>query len=101
MRDMWVINEVESQAELFGVFANATRIRILQAMTQSELSVGGIAKRVGVSLQTTSHHLRYMKDKGILKSRREGQHIRYSIACPDLVSMLLSAASQEMGDLAR
>lgn len=94
--DIGVINHAESQAELFGVFANPTRIRILQTMVQGELSVGRIAEAVDISVQNTSHHLRYMKDKGILRSRREGQRIRYRIACPDLVNELLSATSEEL-----
>lgn len=90
-----MIDLAETQAELFGVFANATRIRILRTMAKGELSVGKIAEEVDVSIQNTSHHLRYMKDKGILKSRRVGQHIRYSIACPNLVNNLLSGVSKE------
>ncbi len=90
-----MIELAETQAELFGVFANATRIRILRAMAKGELSVGRIAEEVDISVQNTSHHLRYMKDKGILKSRRVGQSIRYRIVCPDLVNSLLSEASIE------
>ena len=77
------IELAETQAELFGVFANATRIRILQAMIKGELSVGQIAEEVDISIQNTSHHLRFMKDKGILRSRRVGQSIRYRIVRPD------------------
>jgi DNA-binding transcriptional ArsR family regulator len=93
--NMEMIDLAETQAELFGVFANATRIRILRTMAQGELSVGKIAEEIDLSLQNTSHHLRFMKDKGILKSRRVGQRIRYWIACPDLVNGLLSRASIE------
>jgi DNA-binding transcriptional ArsR family regulator len=89
-------NLVETQAELFGVLANATRIRILQTICKGELSVGKIAKKVDISVQNTSHHLRYMKDKGILKSRRVGQCMRYKIVCPDLVNSLLSRTSKEL-----
>jgi DNA-binding transcriptional ArsR family regulator len=89
------VNHAENQAELFAVFANATRIRILLAMAQGERSVGWIARKVDISIQNSSHHLRYMKDKGILKSRRVGQRIRYRIARPDLVNELLATAAKE------
>jgi DNA-binding transcriptional ArsR family regulator len=89
-----MINLAETQAELFGVLANATRIRILRTIAQGELSVGEIAEEVDVSVQNTSHHLRYMKDKGILRSRRVGQCIRYRIASPDFVNSLLSRAAK-------
>lgn len=88
-------NRIENQAELFRVFANATRLRILQTMVHGELSVSRIAEQIGISVQNTSHHLRFMKDKGLLKSRRVGQKIRYRIANLDLVSDLLSTASRE------
>ncbi|MEW6567531.1 MAG: metalloregulator ArsR/SmtB family transcription factor [Chloroflexota bacterium] len=84
----------ETQAELFGVLANSTRIRILQTIAKGELSVGEIAQEVQVSIQNTSHHLRYMRDKGLLRSRRVGQSIRYRIANPGFVQSLLSRASK-------
>jgi DNA-binding transcriptional ArsR family regulator len=89
------LNHAEDQAELFGVFANATRIRILLAMAEGERSVGWIARKVDISVQNTSHHLRYMKDKGILKARRVGQCIHYRIASPNLVRELLTIANKE------
>lgn len=94
--DQGTVNHAESQAELFEVFANPTRIRILRAMIPGERSVGGIAKEVDISVQNTSHHLRYMKNRGILKSRRVGQRIRYRIACPDLVHQLLFTTAKEL-----
>lgn len=88
-----MVNLTEAQAELFGVFANATRIKILYVMAEGALSVGRIAEQAGISMQTASHHLRYMRGKGILKSRRVGQSIRYRIAYPDLVFRILSMVS--------
>jgi ArsR family transcriptional regulator len=53
---------------------------ILWALADRELSVGEIAEAIGSSMQNTSKHLRLMKDKGILASRREANFIYYQIA---------------------
>ena len=70
----------ESQAAVCGVFANPKRILILWTLAGQEKSVSEIASTVGTSLQSTSQHLRLMRERGILDSRREGQTIYYFIA---------------------
>jgi DNA-binding transcriptional ArsR family regulator len=82
----------ERQAEICRIFANATRIQILWVLANSDLSVGEIAEEVNASLPNTSHHLRFMRDKGILRSYRAGKQVYYQIARPDLVQRLLSNA---------
>jgi len=72
--------EAERQAAICGVFGNSKRVLILWALADRELSVSEIAAAVGLSLQNTSQHLRLMKEHGILRSRRDGQTIFYSVA---------------------
>lgn len=69
----------EQQAAVCRIFANPTRILILWAVAEDEKSVSEIAAAVGASLQNTSQHLRLMKERGILKSRREAQTIYYRV----------------------
>jgi ArsR family transcriptional regulator len=68
------------QADMFQIFGHYRRILILWALDDAELSVGGIADKIGASLQNTSQHLRLMKDKNILSTRRDGQIIYYRVA---------------------
>ncbi|MEJ2596904.1 MAG: metalloregulator ArsR/SmtB family transcription factor [Anaerolineales bacterium] len=68
------------QADFYRVFSSPTRLRILWALVDQELSVGEIASAAETSLQNTSQHLHLMQDKGILTSRRESQTIYYRIA---------------------
>jgi DNA-binding transcriptional ArsR family regulator len=70
----------ESQAAVCSVFANPKRILILWSLLDQEKSVSEIASIVGTSLQSTSQHLRLMRETGILASRRDGQTIYYFIA---------------------
>lgn len=67
----------ETQAQLYQVLANPRRVLILRALTEREMSVGEIAGLVDASMQNISQHLRLMKDRGFLNSRREGQTIYY------------------------
>lgn len=77
-------SRVEEQAQIHQVFSNSWRILILWVLENQENSVGEIADAIGTTMQNTSQHLRLMKDKGILESRREGQTIYYRIADSDL-----------------
>jgi ArsR family transcriptional regulator len=72
--------KAEQQAEICRVFANPTRILILWALTDGEKSVSELAEAVGASLQSTSQHLRIMRQTEILVSRREGHMVFYRIA---------------------
>lgn len=77
-------NQIEGQAEIHQILSNSSRLRILCALEQKEMSVGEIAEQIGATLQNTSQHLRLMKDKGVVESRREGQTIFYQIAANDV-----------------
>lgn len=74
----------EKQAEIFGIFSNAKRVLIFWQLDGTEISVNDIAERIDSSIQNTSQHLRLMKSRGILTSRREGQTILYRIADSEL-----------------
>ncbi|MGD8813504.1 MAG: metalloregulator ArsR/SmtB family transcription factor [Anaerolineales bacterium] len=81
--------DAERQADVFSVLSNPKRILILRALAEGELSVGDIAQVVETSMQNASHHLRLMKDKGILTRHRKGQSIFYQIAEPEIVASIL------------
>jgi DNA-binding transcriptional ArsR family regulator len=70
----------ERQAEVCRVFANPKRILILWFLKEHERSVGEIAQLVGASLQSTSQHLRVMKQANLLTSHRDGQTIYYRVS---------------------
>ena len=66
--------------ELFRVFGDSTRIRILYALFQSELCVCDIASILGLSQSAVSHQLRALKAARLVKSRREGKTVFYALA---------------------
>ena len=67
-------------AELFRIFGDSTRIRILYALFESELCVCDIAEALGMTQSAISHQLRALKNARLVKSRREGKSIMYALA---------------------
>ena len=75
---------VDELAEIFSIFSNAKRIQIFWSLDGTEKSVNAIAQAIDSSMQNTSQHLRLMKSRNILESRRNGQSIYYRIADSDI-----------------
>ena len=75
-------------AELFKIFGDSTRVKILYALLESELCVCDIAKLMDVSQSAVSHQLRVLKASKLVKFRREGKTIFYSLADDHVVSIL-------------
>lgn len=67
-------------AELFKVFGDSTRIKILFLLFESELCVCAIAELLGASQSAVSHQLKVLKTNKLVKSRRDGKTIYYSLA---------------------
>lgn len=66
-------------AELFKVFGDSTRIKILYALLESELCVGDMAQLFNVSPSAISHQLKILKDAKLVRYRREGKIIFYTL----------------------
>ena len=69
---------VNELAELFKIFGDPTRIRILYAMLDTERCVSDIAGLLDMSQSSVSHQLRILKDSKLVKSRREGKLVFYA-----------------------
>ena len=67
-------------AELFKVFGDSTRIKILYALFEAELCVCDIAQLLSVSQTAVSHQLRVLKNNKLVKFRKEGKNVFYSLA---------------------
>lgn len=66
-------------AELFKVFGDSTRIKILYALFESDLCVGDIAKILNLSQPSASHQLKILKDAKLVKFRKEGKIVFYAL----------------------
>lgn len=67
-------------AELFKVFGDSTRIKILYVLFESEMCVCDIAQLLNMTQSAISHQLRILKQSKLVKSRREGKAVFYSLA---------------------
>ena len=75
-------------ADLFKVFSDTTRIKILYALMSDELSVNEIADALGASQSAVSHQLRILKQAHLVKFRRDGRNIHYSLADDHFLTIL-------------
>ena len=67
-------------ADLFKVFGDSTRIRILFVLFEAEVCVCDIAEALNMTISAISHQLKILKDSRLVKSRREGKSVFYSLA---------------------
>ena len=70
----------ERIAELFKGFADVTRVQILTLLLNGEMCVNDIAQAVELSQSAISHQLRTLKQMHLIKDRREGKNVLYSLA---------------------
>ena len=71
--------ELYDLAELFKVFGDSTRIRILFQLFDKELSVGELADLLNMNQSAGSHQLKVLKQAKLVKNRRDGKSIIYSL----------------------
>ena len=75
-------------AELFSMFADTTRIRILYALFEAEMCVCDIASVLGMTQSAISHQLALLKRARLVKPRRDGRTVFYSLADSHVRAML-------------
>ena len=66
-------------ADLFRIFGDSTRIKILYSLFDGELCVNDISTALGLTQSSVSHQLRILKDSKLVKFRRDGKSIFYSL----------------------
>ena len=73
-------DELYDLAELFKIFGDSTRIKILYVLFESEMCVCDIAQLLGMSQSAISHQLQVLKKSKLVKYRRKGKTVFYSLA---------------------
>lgn len=72
--------ELDDLSELFKVFGDATRLKILLVLSSVEVCVCDLAHALDMTQSAISHQLRILKQKKLVKNRREGKSVFYSLA---------------------
>src|SRR5918993_3213139 len=70
---------IEGLTEIFRVLGDPTRVRILDVLSQAERCVGDLAGQLGMTESAISHQLRLLRNARIVRSRRDGRMIFYSL----------------------
>ncbi len=79
---------IQNLADFYKVFGDVTRVKILCVLFQSELCVCDLAEIVGMTQSAVSHQLRVLKQAKLVKNRREGKIVYYSLADAHIQSIL-------------
>lgn len=77
--DVLTVEKARILAETFGVLGDPTRVRIVHALSLAELCTMDLASVVGMSESAVSHQLRTLRQLHVVKSRREGKLVFYSL----------------------
>ncbi len=75
-------------AELYKIFGDSTRIRILYTLFEKEMCVNDIAERLSMTMSAISHQLRILKHSRLVKYRREGKTVFYALADDHVKSII-------------
>ncbi|NJD32486.1 MAG: winged helix-turn-helix transcriptional regulator [Gammaproteobacteria bacterium] len=90
--DRATVQRLEKNAEkacaVLGAMANSSRLLILCQLAESEKSVGELQPLIGLSQSALSQHLAVLRDKRLVRTRREGQQIYYSIASREATALM-------------
>jgi DNA-binding transcriptional ArsR family regulator len=85
---------LEQAAECLGVVAHPHRLRIVQMLLAGKYTVGELAEACEIAPHMASEHLRLMKHCGLLASERDGRRTYYSVAEPQLASIMACIESR-------
>ena len=80
--------QLQDLADFFKIFGDSTRIRILYVLSQSEMCVCDIASLLGMGQSAISHQLRVLKKMRLVKYRRDGKTVFYSLADSHIETIL-------------
>ena len=92
---------MEDVAEVFGVLAHPTRVRILAMLHRGEHDVSNLREHLGVPTANVSQHLAALRSHHLVTVRRQGTHVYYGIRDPrvaDLINRALDILATDMSE---
>lgn len=86
------IDEAQRMAEFFGVLADPSRLRLLSCLAKQELCVCDLAASLKISESGVSHQLRLLRTLRLVKHRKEGRNVYYSLADSHVINLYREVA---------
>lgn len=90
-------NQIIELSELFHTFGDSTRVKILNALFEHELCVCDITALCNITQSAISHQLRFLKQAKLIKSRKQGKEVFYSLA-DDHVITIMNQGIEHIGE---
>ena len=78
-------------ARFFQVLADPTRVRMIKALADAEWCVSDLTEALGMDQPAVSHQLKYLRDLGLVRWKKNGRHVYYSLADEHLRDILISS----------
>lgn len=97
LNQMPSIEEIYSLAELFKIFGDSTRTSILSCLEVGELCVSDIAEILNMTISAVSHQLRILKNAKLVKSKKSGKDVIYSLD-DDHVSQIIECGLSHINE---
>ncbi|MBM6948946.1 ArsR/SmtB family transcription factor [Mordavella massiliensis] len=88
---------IRELADFYKVFGDATRVRILCVLLRAEMCVCDLAELLGMTQSAISHQLRILKQMKLVKNRREGKTVFYSLA-DDHIQTIISQGMEHISE---
>lgn len=88
MTEKYNEDDLYTLADLFKVFGDSTRIRIMSVLFESEMCVCDLSEKMSMTQSAVSHQLKILKQNRLVKSRRVGKSVYYSLADEHVVSII-------------
>ena len=76
-------------AELFRALSDTSRVRLMAALIDSEMNVGALAETAGISESAVSHHLRSLRQLRLVRARKEGRQVFYTLDDQHIADLFL------------
>ena len=74
-------------AELFRAFSDTSRVRIMSALLDGDKNVSVLAKLIGITESSVSHHMRGLRQMHLVSARRDGKEVYYSVTDPHIITL--------------
>lgn len=87
-------------SKLLRALANPARLEIIEMLSQGEKSVEGIVQTTGLTIANASQHLQVLKNSNILKSRKEGHYVYYSLTNDEILNLYQQISKYAINEIA-
>jgi DNA-binding transcriptional ArsR family regulator len=85
------VNKINDMGDFFKALSDPTRLKIVLTISNGEICVNDIAAKIGMTKSAVSHQLAYLKNLRLIKSRKDGKEVYYSLD-DDHVNILIKSA---------